>query len=162
VDADSAPDTSPPDAADAADAADGGVDAMAEASTDAALDVQTGSPDAGFKCGGGRFPTSWCDPQGATPICCQGGTASAPTFTCVANGVCSGYAIECANYNDCSGTKVCCRFVAHQICDLAANCPNDELVCDSVTTDVCPTGTNCDVPFIGDAAAQSPYLGCGP
>jgi hypothetical protein len=163
------PDGAPEAEAAAADATpessrlDAGADVDAEASTDAAPDVNPdqGTP-VGIRCGGGAFPTSWCDPAGSTPLCCQGGTPTAPTFTCVAAGACTGYSIECANYNDCSGTDICCRFVAHQICDLPANCPNDELVCDSLTTDVCPTGKACDVPFVGDAAAQSPYLGCEP
>ncbi len=116
----------------------------------------------GVRCGGGAFPTSWCN--GCAPVCCQAGTASAPTFTCVASmAACSGYTIECANYNDCSGSNVCCRFMAHQICDVPANCPNNELVCDDASTQTCPNGpSSCDVPFVGDASASSPYLGCGP
>jgi hypothetical protein len=116
----------------------------------------------GVRCGGGAFPTSWCN--GCAPVCCQGGSASAPTFTCVASmAACSGYTIECADYNDCSGSDVCCRFMAHQICDAPANCPNNELVCDNAAPQTCPNGpSTCDVPFVGDASASSPYLGCSP
>lgn len=159
------------------DASDAAADTTAvdsgRAPSDAGADAQIAPMDAaaeaqceteagvGIRCGGGAFPTSWCN--GCAPVCCQGGSASAPTFTCVASmAACSGYTIECANYNDCPGTQVCCRFMAHQVCDIPANCPNDELVCDSTTTDVCPSGWSCDVPFVGDAAAKSPYLGCGP
>jgi hypothetical protein len=153
--------------------ADSSVDSAKEASpsdaavdthvtpVDAAPEAASCDPDAGLciRCGGGAYPESWC--SGSSPVCCQGGSASAPTFTCVASmAACSGYTIECANYNDCSGTEICCRFMAHQVCDVPANCPNDELVCDSTTTDVCPPGWSCDSPFIGDAAASSPYLGC--
>lgn len=151
--ADSAKEASPVDAA---------VDTYV-APMDAAPEAAPCSPEAGLciRCGGGAYPESWC--TGSSPVCCQGGTASSPTFTCVASmSACSGYTITCANYNDCAGTDICCRFVAHQICDAPGNCPNNELVCDSTTTDVCPPGWSCDSPFIGDAAASSPYLGCMP
>ncbi len=128
-------------------------DAATEAQSDAA------PPAGSIRCGGGAYPTSYC--IGATPLCCQGGTVSAPTFTCVANAAaCSGYAIECANYSDCSGTEICCRFMLHQVCDVVANCPNSEVVCQTNMSDSCPTGYTCDVPFVGDASASSAYLGC--
>jgi hypothetical protein len=141
---------------------EGAADASPEtAAQDAAPDGQSeAAPPAGsIRCGGGAYPTSWC--IGATPLCCQGGTASAPTFTCVANAsACSGYAIECANYDDCNGSEVCCRFMAHQVCDAPASCAPGELVCQTDMSDSCPAGYTCDVPFVGDAAASSPYLGC--
>lgn len=141
----------------ATDAAPDGPVVVRDAAPDAQSDA---APPAGsIRCGGGAYPTSWC--IGATPLCCQGGTTSAPTFTCVANAAaCTGYAIECANYNDCSGTEICCRFMLHQVCDVPANCPNSEIVCQTDMSDSCPTGYTCNVPFVGDAAAKSAYLGC--
>ncbi len=138
----------------------GGNEAAAEAGTDSgpACVTQTG---VGVRCGGGAGPAQWCN--GCAPLCCQGGTSAAPTFTCVADtSKCEGYAIECATYNDCNNSDICCRFMQHQVCDTASRCPTSEVVCDSTTKDACPTGTTCKVPLVGDAAATSPYLGCAP
>jgi hypothetical protein len=132
-----------------------------DAASDGALEAQSDAapPLGSIRCGGGAYPTSYC--IGATPLCCQGGTGLAATFTCVASAAaCNGYAIECANYNDCAGTEICCRFMQHQVCDVPANCPPGEIVCQTNMSDSCPTGYKCDVPFVGDAAASSAYLGC--
>jgi len=91
---------------------------------DAAPDVEL--PDGSIRCGGGSYPTSWCVP--GVQQCCQTGGAAAPAFACVTTGTCTGYAIECANYDDCAGMDICCRFMAHQVCDVPANCPNGEIV----------------------------------
>jgi hypothetical protein len=131
-----------------------------DAATDASHHDAGDAASVGIRCGGGSATESWCNPQ--TQVCCQGGTVSAPTFMCVASGTCLGYNILCANYNDCNNSEICCRFVAHQICDAPTSCPNSEVVCDQATTDACNAGQKCDVPFVGDAAAASPYLGCGP
>jgi hypothetical protein len=140
------------------DAGAGVHDASADARADAAHDAGSDAPSMGIRCGGGSTPESWCNPS--TQVCCQGGTVDAPTFACVAQGSCLGYNIACANYNDCNGNEVCCRFMAHQVCD--TTCPSNEIVCDQSTQDACNSGQKCDVPFVGDAAAASPYLGCGP
>jgi hypothetical protein len=135
--------------------ADGGTDSPV-ALKDAAPDVEL--PDGSIRCGGGAYGTSWCVP--GVQQCCQTGGTSAPAFACVTTGTCTGYAIECANYDDCSGSEICCRFMQHQVCDVPANCPNSEIVCQTNMSDSCPSGYNCDVPFVGDAAAKSSYLGC--
>lgn len=128
-----------------------------DAGQDAAPDADSGlGPDGDIRCGGGLAAEFWCNPS--SQDCCQGGTVSAPTFMCVPKNSCAGYTIQCADYNDCNGSDICCRFNAHQIC--SSNCVTSEIVCDQATVDVC-SGGKCDVPFIGDAAAASPYLGCG-
>ncbi len=142
-----------------ADGGTGEVDAEADsrvAPNDAAPDGAL--PDGSIRCGGGAYPTSWCVP--GVQQCCQTQGASAAAFACVPSGACTGYAIECANYDDCTGTEICCRFVQHQVCDLPAKCPNGEVVCQTSMSDSCPAGYTCDVPFVGDAAASSAYLGC--
>lgn len=132
-----------------------GDDAGDETSVDAASDAM----EFPVRCGGGGFPQSTC--AGTTPVCCQGGTASAPTFACVTSeAACAGYAIKCQDENHCPGQQVCCHFMAHQICDDPMRCPGTDLVCDPEASDSCLVGQTCDFPFVGDAGATSPYLGC--
>lgn len=134
-------------------------------STEAAADVAheaagEAGPMNGVKCGGGSYATTYCDPMGATPTCCQTTSdAGVTTFGCVASEpACTGYAITCATYNDCSGNEICCHYSTHMVCGNGCT-DNTDIVCDPSLTDSCPTGYKCETYLTNDGVA-SPYLGC--
>jgi hypothetical protein len=141
-------------------AVDAGLDAAADARADVAVDAKadTAAPT-GVRCGGGSFPTSYCDDP--TAVCCQTtDDAGTTSYTCVAStSACDGYPIACASDNDCPGSDVCCHFSTSMKCEGESTCSNADLVCDTRSADECPTGWTCDVVFT-NAGQMSPYLGC--
>ncbi len=107
---------------------DGAVDASLDGEADAHADVaadakaDTAAPT-GVRCGGGSFPTSYCEDP--TAVCCQTtDDAGTTSYTCVAStSACDGYPIACATDNDCPGSDVCCHFSTSMKCEGSRRAP---------------------------------------